>query len=703
MAAALVLCAMLPLLAFAVLAVAANVAPRTALLIAMVCALTCAVALAFHLTRSYAPPLRTLRAGLAALQARRFEPLRFSGSDEPRELLEALSRCAASIEEQMRALETVGEIDRLLLGSVGLEQVLDAILSRVQTVTHCHSVGIALRDADAPGRGRVYMAVSGLNDLPVSRVALDDDMLATLASETQGLTIARCEDTRHSFLKPLQETGAEIFWVWPVTVADRVEAILAVGYHEVPTVDPHVVRCGGDFAARLAIALTKRARDEQLYRQAHYDPLTALPNRLLFRDRLQQELANSSAGIARGALLYIDLDHFKKVNDGFGHSVGDQLLTIVAQRLRACVKDGDTVARLGGDEFTVLLRNITDAEAAQTIAERIVDALRLPVNIGGRDHEVCASIGVALIPDDGSNIDQLLRNADTAMYRAKDNGRGCTMFFERSMGAKSHSISDSGLARALRRREFSLFYQPQFAVTDGAVAGVEALLRWQSARDGLRYPEEFVPAAEESGLIVDIGGWVLETACAQLAAWREEGIAPPRVSVNVSPQQLRHADFHRTLRRILDKYAIAGELFDVEITERVFADEAASAALLRLAQSGVRIVLDDFGTGYSSLSYLRQYPIDIVKIDRGFLADVATNPASATLVETIIVMAHALGKRVVAEGIETLEQLDFLRERRCDLAQGFYLARPLATPAVTELLHARSATAGEPPGVRVAS
>ena len=667
---------------------------------ALLFALLAACAAALYLTLRYLPALRAVQGALATLPERRFEPLAARGSDETAGLIDTFNRSAMSLEEQLRALETLGEIDRLLLGSAGLEQVLDAILSRVQAVTRCHSVGIALRDGDAPGRGRVYLATAGLNDLPVARVALDDDMLTTLATESGGLTITRCEEQRHSFLKPLKDTGSEFFWVWPVVVAERVEAILAVGYREPPLTDPQIARSGGEFAARLAAALSKSARDERLYRQAHYDPLTALPNRLLFRDRLSQELAGAASGASSGALLYIDLDHFKRVNDSVGHSAGDQLLTVVAQRLRAAVKEGDTVARLGGDEFTVILRNVADDQSAHAIAERIVESLQLPVSIAGRDHQICASIGITLYPQDGGGIEELVRNADTAMYRAKELGRGRTMFFEPSMTAAALQPTDSGLHRALRRREFSLFYQPQFAVADGALAGVEALLRWQTPRDGVRQPGEFVPAAEESGLIVDIGGWVLDAACAQLSAWRDKGMAPPRLALNVARQQLQHAEFPKSVRRALEKYGLPGELLELEFTESVLGDEAAGAALTRLAQSGVRLALDGFGSGYASLGYLREYPISVVKIDRHYLADVPHNPAAATLIETIIVMAHALGRRVVAEGIETIEQLDFLRERRCDVAQGFYLARPLAVAAMTELLHARIALTRDGTDVR---
>ena len=657
---------------------------------------------ALHVRRKHVRPMKRLLTALPALQARQHRPLEMVGSDEPRELINSFNLCAGSLVEQFHALETLGEIDRLLLGSAELEQVLDAILSRVQSVSRCHCVGITLRDSDAPGRARVYLAARNLVDLPVSRVELDDDMITKLAAEIRGLTITRCEETRHSFLKPLKDLGADFFWVWPVVVGERVEAILAVGYREAPAADPHLARNGGQFADRLAVALSKSARDERLYRQAHYDPLTSLPNRILFRDRLAQEIANATAGLNRGALFYIDLDHFKRVNDSVGHGAGDQLLTIVAQRLRSCVKEGDTVARLGGDEFTVILRNVSDPDAARAVAERIIESLKLPVNIGGRDHFVCASIGITLFPDDASTIDDLMRNADTAMYRAKDLGRGCVTFFDLHMAPKPAEPTDTGLQRALRRREFSLFYQPQFGVASGALAGVEALLRWQTPRDGMRNPAEFVPAAEESGLIIDIGGWVLEAACAQLASWRDQNIAPPRMALNVSVQQLKHVEFPKLVKRALEKYALPPAMLELELTESVFADAAAGATLARLEQLGVHLALDDFGTGYSSLSYLRQYPIGTVKIDRTFLEEVPQNPASATLVETIIVMAHALGKRVVAEGIETADQLEFLRERRCDVAQGFYLARPLSSQVVTELLQARTMAGRDLGDLRIA-
>lgn len=648
-----------------------------------------AIGMAVSVAGRHLLPLADLQVALRRLGSRVFAPMAAADADEVSDVIVAFNESGTRINARIHALETLSEIDNMLLGATDLEPALDAILSRVHEVTRCTSVGIALLDRDSPHLGRVIVAASNCAALPVSRVEFDHDMYEHLLHSSDALTIARCEEVRHSFLTPLREHGAEFFWVWPVHSGGRLAAVLAVGFTEVPAPDPSLAENGAKFAARLAFAVSKTARDEHLYRQAHFDALTALPNRLLFRDRLAQELANANETRARGALLYIDLDHFKKVNDSVGHAAGDQLLTIVAQRLRACVKEGDTVARLGGDEFTVILRNVADPEGASLVAERIVEALQMPVNIAGRDHFVAASIGMTLFPDDGKTIEELMHNADSAMYRAKDTGRGRAVFFDRSLMLSKLNTTQSGLYRALRRREFSLLYQPQFNMADGSLAGLEALLRWNTPRDGTRQPNEFIPAAEASGLIVDIGSWVLEAACAQLALWREQGIAPSRLSVNVSAQQMKFVEFPRNVRRTLDKYGIPPAMLEIEITESVFADEAAGAAMGQLAAIGVRLALDDFGTGYSSLNYLRRHPIQVVKIDRSFIEDISVNPASGTLAATIITMAHALGKEVVAEGVETEDQMRFLRERGCDLAQGFYLAHPQPATGITEMLQLR--------------
>ena len=433
----------------------------------------------------------------------------------------------------------------------------------------------------------------------------------------------------------------------------------------------------------------KRAQSEIRHLASH-DPLTGLANRRELNSRLVSIAAEHENSGEVAALLYIDLDHFKKVNDSMGHAAGDQLLSIVAQRLRSCVKEGDTVARLGGDEFTVILRHVADAAAASAVAERIIQSMHMPVRLGGRDHLVRASIGVTLFPDDGVQLDDLLRNADLAMYRAKDMGRGTAVFYSPQMASRGGRVADSGLYRALKRREFSLYFQPQYSVRDGSLRGVEALLRWQRPRDGVVTSAEFIPAAEESGLIVDLGGWVLDSACAQLAQWRELGVSLPTLAVNLSVQQLRDPGMVPEVRRVLDRYRIPPAQLVFELNEAALTDTDSQTCIEELSALGVALTLDDFGTGSTALANLRRYPVTSVKIDRSFVEELGDNASAAALASTIIVMAHSLEKQVVAEGVETIEQLDFLRERGCDVAQGYFLARPLPAAAMTELLLGRS-------------
>jgi diguanylate cyclase (GGDEF)-like protein len=636
-------------------------------------------------------PLTQLRESILGLGQGNYRRQSLGGArDTARLLLADFNRAVASLEHRQGCVAHLGAIDRLLLDSPDVESCLDRLLARVCSITGSSGAMLALLDPDATDHGRAFVGGPGLH-LPVTRINLDALLLSQLCQEAAGLTVARFESGRHSLLEPLRDQGAEYFWLWPVIVQETLVAVLAVGYVAAPQVEPEVAGHGTECARRISVALSNSARGEALYRQAHFDALTGLPNRLLFRDRLQQELAGVTEGRGRGALLYVDLDHFKKINDTVGHGAGDQMLQIVAQRLRSCVKDGDTVARLGGDEFTVILRIVATADGAQRVATRIIEQLQQPVNIGGRDHHVKASIGITLFPDDAAELDELMRNADLAMYRAKESGRSRAVFYDRSMQRMPALAAESGLYRALQRREFSLYYQPQYKLDDGSLVGLEALLRWQPPREAMRYPGEFVPAAEQSGLIVDIGAWVLEAACEQLARWHSEGIAPQRLALNVSVHQLRQPDFPRLVRRVLERVGIAPAMIEFEITESVFADEEARAALQRLAAIGVSLALDDFGTGYSSLGYLRQHPVQTIKIDRSFIEEVAYNETAATLAETMITMAHALGKQVVAEGVETMEQLVFLRERRCDQAQGFYFSRPVSATDVAELLRARIA------------
>jgi diguanylate cyclase (GGDEF)-like protein len=645
---------------------------------------------AHSLARNHAAVFRQLRRALSQLPGRRVTVDAPPGLvSEVRLLVDTYNRSTQALEAQAEVHQAIDDIDGLLLAGGDHESVIDQVLTKVRGITRASNVGLTLIDPGVCGHGRMF-AVNAAGGCPVSRVMIDEQMLETLRAARHGLTVVRCEEGRHSFLEPLQAAGSNFFWIWPVAVEGELAAILAVGYAEPPTHGARVAGCGTHCAERLGIALSGSARAEQLYRQAHFDPLTQLPNRLLFRDQLAQELRNVTQKGGRGALFYIDLDHFKKINDALGHSAGDQVLSIVAQRLRACVKDGDTVARLGGDEFTVILRNVTDITTVSTVADRMIQSMQLPIRLGASEHRVLASIGIALFPADGAELDELVRNADLAMYCAKDSGRGAAVFYNSKIAERGARTIDSGLFRAVTRREFSLYFQPQYRVSDGGMAGMEALLRWQKPRGGaVVSPAEFIPAAEESGLIVDLGGWVIDTVCAQIAQWREQGLAPPRIAVNLSAQQLRDSALVDTLKRALDRHRLQPAAVEFEMNEAAMTDPESRGSIEDLSALGVRLTLDDFGTGHTALANLRRYPVGAVKIDRSFIEELAMNPAAATLASTIIVMAHSLGKQVIAEGVETSEQLDYLRERGCDCAQGYFMARPLSAADATELLAGR--------------
>jgi diguanylate cyclase (GGDEF)-like protein len=426
---------------------------------------------------------------------------------------------------------------------------------------------------------------------------------------------------------------------------------------------------------------------------AQHDALTGLPNRILLNDRLAQAIALAHRQGKQFAVLFLDLDRFKHINDSLGHTVGDQLLQSVAKCLTASVRNSDTVCRQGGDEFVILLTHIEHAKDAALSAQKILVALAIPHRIGELELHVSVSIGISIYPDDGRDEDTLIKNADTAMYHAKEDGRNNYQFFEQDMNAQAverHFIEE-GLRCALERQEFMLLYQPKINLETGTISGVEALVRWQHPVRGLVLPEQFIWIAEDCGLIVHLGAWVLHEACQQAQHWQDEGFPPVPVSVNISSVQLKHKDFLQTLAGILKDTRLAPCHLELELTESVLMqDTAATAAILKALKTlGVLLAVDDFGIGYSSLSYLKRFPIDTLKIDKSFLCDITDATAASdnpSIVAAVIGIGKSLNRRVIAEGVETREQLAFLQARGCGIGQGFYFSRPVTTEALVKLL-----------------
>ncbi|MEP6884022.1 MAG: EAL domain-containing protein [Gammaproteobacteria bacterium] len=433
-----------------------------------------------------------------------------------------------------------------------------------------------------------------------------------------------------------------------------------------------------------------RAMTQQITHLAEHDILTSLPNRALLVDRLDQGIVLARRHERQLAVLFVDLDHFKRINDSLGHLVGDQLLKAVSQRINRCVRGSDTVSRQGGDEFLVLLTEIGKGEDPAIVAEKIRLAIIEPFSIADHYLHLSVSIGVSVYPDDADNAESLIHCADTAMYHAKEKGRNNIQYFkdEMSVRAAERQFITEGLRLALSRGEFVLEYQPKVNLTSGEISGIEALVRWQHPQRGLLYPSSFIPIAEDCGLIIPIGQWVLHEACVQAHAWHAAGLAFGTMAVNISAVEFRSDRFYEGVRNVLRTTGIKAHCLELELTETaVMRDYDATSVVLRaLSGIGVRIAVDDFGTGYSNLSYLKRFPINTLKLDRSFVNDVPKNADVSTIVRSVIEMAHSLNLQVVAEGIETEQQLDFLRAHHCGEGQGFLFNRPMNAAKCQTLL-----------------
>ncbi|MDB5043527.1 MAG: hypothetical protein JWN27_4253 [Candidatus Eremiobacteraeota bacterium] len=448
--------------------------------------------------------------------------------------------------------------------------------------------------------------------------------------------------------------------------------------------------------ALVGSAIERSRSRARLKNLAYNDQLTTLPNRTWFTERLRDELDRARDGRARVAVMFLDLDRFKDINDTLGHALGDRLLRSIGDRLTAVVGGDGLVARMGGDEFIVLIPGDPTTARLDTLAQRIVAAIDQPLTIDGHEQFVTTSIGIAVYPDDGSDVDELVKNADVAMYRAKERGRNTHQFFNPSLGAslQTRIAQEKLLRKALDRNEFVIHYQPQFDITGERVVALEALVRWEHPQLGLVQPDEFIPNAEMSGLIVALGEWVLETACGQLRVWQQR-VPELRLAVNLSGRQFHQPSLAAKVRDVLERTGIQPGHLEVEITESVaMSDAALSVQILEeLGRIGIRRAVDDFGTGYSSLGYLRRFRLDCLKVDKSFVRDILVEPEDATIVRTVIAMAHSLGLEVCAEGVETIEQLAFLRQERCDRVQGFLFARPMTVAAMDLFLAARGIAA----------
>lgn len=510
------------------------------------------------------------------------------------------------------------------------------------------------------------------------------EMIASLQDIQQQLYVD--PEQRKAFLKSMQETGmvtnfesrvyrknGEIIWISENAreVRDETGRLLF-------------------FEGTVEDISERKRYQEKLEYQATHDILTGLPNRSLLRDRLEQAMQYALLYHTGLAVVFIDLDQFKLINDSLGHEAGDQFLKLIAQRLRSCVRECDTIARQSGDEFVIVLTDQNCRKTIESVLRRLLATIAKPWRFGKLEFHVTCSIGVSLYPDNGIDADSLLKNADSAMYKAKQLGRNTIQFFTEELSTQLQERLDieRRLRTALSKHEFVLYYQPRISLRTGEIVGAEILLRWYASEQGMIAPDRFIPLAEETGLIVPIGDWIIRTACEQIRRWQDLGFGPMLFSINISPRQFRDRTLCQCIREKLEESGLGPESLELELTENLVMHDAENfiAVLAELKSLGIKIAIDDFGTGYSSLSYLKKFPVDRLKIDRSFVRDLTEGSDDASIVSAIINLGHSLNLSVVAEGVETKEQLTFLSGHACDEAQGYYFSRPIPADKFEVLL-----------------
>ncbi|MDQ3208693.1 MAG: EAL domain-containing protein [Gemmatimonadota bacterium] len=661
-------------------------------------------------------PLEELQKGTRRIAQRDFTSrVTVTSRDEFEQLAASFNTMATQLGRQFNALATAAEIDRAVLSATDATAIVDTILARIRDVFPCSvvSVTVGLPDGSKSLSSVIQDYESGLRH--VARVAMRGQDVQAILTGPEVLVL-RTGESAPGYLEPLVELGATSFVVLPLSYQRQLSGIIALGerFDLVPTEEDRVQM--RRLADQAAVALANARMLDQVRELAYFDSLTGLPNRLSYKERLAYALEQASRNQKMVAAFFIDLDHFSRINDTLGHEVGDQLLRHVASRLRSCCREREDevgpafatlapeVARLGGDEFTVIMPGLNDPQDAAKLARRIISSFAHPIRVGTHEIFINASIGIAIYPFDGEDLDTLLMHADTAMYKAKEQGGNSYQTYSKSMTttALQRLTLENDLRRALDRNEFEVHFQPIVDAYTGTVVGAEALLRWRHPELGLLLPSEFIPIAEENGLIVPMGEWILQAACVQNRAWQDAGLPRIRVGVNLSSRQLKRR-LTDTVSRALQLSGLEPRYLSLELTESVLVNhhKEGTEALHALRAMGIHLAVDDFGTGYSSFSYLKHFPLDTLKIDRSFIREIAIHPDDAAITTAIIAMGHALGLRVIAEGVETEAHLSLLQKQGCDEIQGYLVGRPVPAERFEEHL-ARKRGAAAPSARRQA-
>jgi diguanylate cyclase (GGDEF)-like protein len=660
--------------------------PALILLVAL-----CATMLGLREIRRRTAPLDQLIAATERITRSDFEhDITLAGNDEFETLGEHFNQMNRHLRQSFGTLRAMAQVDQGILSEPNIVAVAEKVLRHCVQGLGAPQALLLLaqrRDHRQPGASAGAQLFSLSAGASMQQLALESTSALPLE-----ITVARAGELPmppHVF-----EHHARHVWSLPIWQQDRAAGwlLLASDSAEIsPRADLN------ELAQRVAVALDVLDARDHLHERANFDSLTGLPNRQFFRELLSGAVIRARRRSSNGALMFIDLDNFKFINDSEGHRAGDDVLREVANRLTQTLRATDTVARLGGDEFTVILEDVQRPSDISRMAENLIAAVSKPIRSSHAEVTVSASIGITLFPEDADDVETLLVNADLAMYRVKETGRNGVRFFSEDMNARVHERKtiESRLRTALRVGGFTLAYQPQIDARSGQVIGAEALLRWHDSELGQVSPARFIPIAEDTGLIVDIGHWILRQICADYVRWKAGGIAPPRVAMNVSQRQFATPTFVRDLLETLATAHMDASDLELEVTESMLARdvELVWQKLSQLRQGGVHIALDDFGTGYSSLNLLRRLPVDIIKIDKSFIDDVDSSPDAQSIVTAISAMSHALDKALVAEGVETEAQVEFLRGIGCHVCQGYLFSKPMSAEDLANYMRVRQAPA----------
>lgn len=656
--------------------------------------------LSTRLISKYLTPLERLKAATLKIANGDFNThLTIDSHDEFETLADSFNEMTRRLRSQFDILTTMAEIDRNILTAINAEDIIGITLDCLPSILFCDLISIAQIDPETYLVTNIHSRHKGQESKIIPgpiKLALHDvlDLLAK-----QDSTIETDENGKLSaYLKVLGDLSGWQYLIIPIVVNGTLSSIICLGYHVPNQMPPESLNAARNFGDRISVALSNVAWEEKLYQQAHYDALTKLPNRLVLNDRLRQELTRATRDDSQLAVFFIDLDRFKTVNDSLGHAAGDELLTQVSLILVNCVSPTDLVVRIGGDEFVIVISDLHNDHnpmlVVQAVAEKILDSLKQTLVVAGHAMTFTASLGIAVFPKDADNAQDLLKNADAAMYHAKNEGRANFRFYSPELNATAlENIKlEHELRGAIAKGELRAFYQPKVDL-NRRIVGAEALIRWQHTELGMISPAKFIPLAEQTGLVVEIGYWILEQTCLWIKACEAQGFNPVRISVNLSGIEFKRPELVEMVAGILAKTGVDPKYIELELTESVTVGNIKNCIerMKELKSLGLTLSMDDFGTGYSSLSYLRNLPLDVLKVDQAFVRQLESDDSSQAIVKAILALANGLGMKTVVEGVETEEQLTFLKQQNCEIFQGFLFCRPIPPEDFLKMLIAESA------------